>query len=524
MRPFIPYARVSSDEQKDAETIKTQIAEVEAHARSSETALAAWVTDDGVSGMIPFHERRGGARVLELLRTGDYAGIVCLNHKRVGRDAYVIHLAVRQIEQELRLDIQAVREPVPGQLAPGARALMRAMYAGVAQYDREEDLASMRAGKERAAREGRYVGGTVPFGLKLEALRAPGRRKPVKRLVPDEETAPTVLRIFSLYAAGRSQWQVSWDLQAEGAPHPTNGVWKQSTVSYVLRNPAYKGEGVWRRRSEAKTAKGTRTKRNSPPERVIAYEDYRIPAVVPAGLWDACARLRAENVRLASRNAKHLYLLRGLARCGLCGRTLAGVCQNNSEGRRYFYYRCTSRSDASVSPCGLRNVRAEALERVVWSGVERIALSPGKVLSKIRAAMEARSGKAEGRDASRLLAVKARERERLITLARKGIITEDELAAQLSQLRAESAALEAEAARRGAALVAAAEVRSLICDAESFLDVLARRVHECTREEMAAILRRAVPRVVVRPRPDGRRVAEVAYRLIQTASIATNPL
>src|SRR5947209_2210025 len=175
MRPFITYARVSSDEQKDAETIKTQIAEVEAHARSSETALAAWVTDDGVSGMIPFHERRGGARVLELLRTGDYAGIVCLNHKRVGRDAYVIHLAVRQIEQELRLDIQAVREPVPGQLAPGARALMRAMYAGVAQYDREEDLASMRAGKERAAREGRYVGGTVPFGLKLEALRAPER-------------------------------------------------------------------------------------------------------------------------------------------------------------------------------------------------------------------------------------------------------------------------------------------------------------------------------------------------------------
>ena len=70
----------------------------------------------------------------------------------------------------------------------------------------------------------------------------------------------------------------------------------------------------------------------------------------------------------------------------------------------------------------------------MWSGVERIALSPGKVLSKIRAAMEARGGgQAEGRDASRLLAVKARERERLITLARKGIITEDELAAQLSQ-------------------------------------------------------------------------------------------
>jgi DNA invertase Pin-like site-specific DNA recombinase len=115
--------------------------------------------DDGVSGVIPFHERPGGAHVLELLRTGKYAGIACLNHKRIGRDAYVIHLAVRQIEQELGGDIQAIREPVPSQLAPGARALMRAMYAGVAQYDREELLAALRAGKLRAAKEGRFGGG-----------------------------------------------------------------------------------------------------------------------------------------------------------------------------------------------------------------------------------------------------------------------------------------------------------------------------------------------------------------------------
>src|SRR5918911_1666301 len=165
MKPFIPYARTSSDEQKDAETIKTQIAEVERYAQGAHLPLAEWVLDDGVSGVIPFHERPGGARVLELLRTKQYAGVACLNHKRIGREAYVIHLAVRQIEQELGGDIQAIREPVPSQLAPGARALMRAMYAGVAQYDREELLAALRAGKVRAAKEGRWSGGRAPFGL-----------------------------------------------------------------------------------------------------------------------------------------------------------------------------------------------------------------------------------------------------------------------------------------------------------------------------------------------------------------------
>lgn len=65
---------------------------------------------------------------------------------------------------------------------------MRAMHAGVARYDREELSAAMRAGKMRAAEEGRWSGGEVPYGVRLEAVRAAGRAKPVKRLVPDEET------------------------------------------------------------------------------------------------------------------------------------------------------------------------------------------------------------------------------------------------------------------------------------------------------------------------------------------------
>ncbi|PYS81602.1 MAG: hypothetical protein DMF67_16200 [Acidobacteria bacterium] len=174
----------------------------------------------------------------------------------------MIHLAVRQIEQELRLDIQAVREPVLSQFAPGARALMRAMYAGVAQYDREEDLAAMRAGKVRAAREGRYNGGNVSFGLKLAFEKIAGRKKPVKRLVVDEEAAPVILEIFTLYAEGNSQERVAEILKARGAKHPTGDEWKQSTVSYMLRNPFYKGEGVWRRRYEAKNSRGGKSKYN----------------------------------------------------------------------------------------------------------------------------------------------------------------------------------------------------------------------------------------------------------------------
>ncbi|MDT7779445.1 MAG: site-specific recombinase [Acidobacteriota bacterium] len=520
-KPYLPYARVSSDEQREAETIKTQMSEVNLHYSAHQyMPLAEWILDEGISGMIPFHERPGGARALELLRTGRYAGLACLNHKRIGRDAFVIHLAVRQIEQELGLDIQAVREPVPSQIAPGARALMRAMYAGVAQYDREELLAAMRAGKVRAAKEGRWSGGKVPFGLKLEAVRVTGRAKPSKRLAPDEETAPVVLEIFTLYAGGASQEKIASDFDARGIPHPTGDRWKQSTLSYILRNPAYKGEGAWRKRYEAKNDKGTKSKYNSPPESIIRYEDYQVPAIVPPDLWEQCARKRKEGLKFSPRNSRHLYLLSGLVRCGLCDRSMTGA----SWGQRYFYYRCTSRADARVQNCALRDVRAEELERVVWSGVALFAASPGKVVSKLRAAMGAKvyTGKV-ARDVEKELAAKVRERERVITWARQGRITEEELDGQLLQLRSEVVGLEAEASRIRSSHATAEEARTRLRDAESFLDELARRVHECTREEKQAILRRAVPRVTIKPHEGGRKLVSAVYRFAPPVIIANAP-
>ena len=63
-KPYLPYARVSSDEQREAETIKTQIAEVNLYSSAHpDLPLAEWILDEGISGMILFHERPGGARI-----------------------------------------------------------------------------------------------------------------------------------------------------------------------------------------------------------------------------------------------------------------------------------------------------------------------------------------------------------------------------------------------------------------------------------------------------------------------------
>lgn len=197
-----------------------------------------------------------------------------------------------------------------------------------------------------------------------------------------------------------------------------------------------------------------------------------------------------------------------LVRCGVCNRGFTGV----SNQQRWFYYQCNSRADAHVPSCGNRRVRADELERLVWGEIARFAASPGKVLGKLR---QARAPRVVAEDVTRRieqqLAAKGRERARVITWAREGWITEEELDIQLVQLRAEVAALEGEHARLRAAQTTERTARAQLEDAEAFLDGLADRLDALTDEERVQIIRQLVPRVIIAPRADGRVKVSATY-------------
>jgi hypothetical protein len=76
--------------------------------------------------------------------------------------------------------------------------------------------------------------------------------------------------------------------------------------------------------------------------------------------------------------------------------------------------------------------------------------------------------------------------------------------------RVELETLAAERVRAEDSRAQAEAAREQLRDAEGFLEELSRRLHGLTREEMAAIVRRAVPRVTVSPRGDGRKVTRAA--------------
>ena len=67
------YFWVSTEDQRERQTIETQVGEVRRHCEQHGIALYDTYADDGVSGTIPFDQRPAGARLLQDARAGHFS-------------------------------------------------------------------------------------------------------------------------------------------------------------------------------------------------------------------------------------------------------------------------------------------------------------------------------------------------------------------------------------------------------------------------------------------------------------------
>jgi site-specific DNA recombinase len=99
LRRVATYERVSSEDQRERETIKTQ-SEALAQWLSSDPTLqlVARFIDDGISGTIPMGERPQGRRLLQAAASQEFDELWIYNMKRLGREAVDMLLLRRRFE------------------------------------------------------------------------------------------------------------------------------------------------------------------------------------------------------------------------------------------------------------------------------------------------------------------------------------------------------------------------------------------------------------------------------------------
>ncbi|HEY4894960.1 MAG TPA: recombinase family protein, partial [Solirubrobacteraceae bacterium] len=188
-------------------------------------------------------------------------------------------------------------------------------------------------GKAARARNGNFCGSRAPDGYLLELNPdAPPRKDGSRptRLVKDSERAYVIDLIFAMAREGRTAEAIQLALSAEGVrTAPVRGVSRPFTtqaVSRVLNNGAYAGIVTYR----GEELPGVQAQ----------WETYLEPEE-----WRAFQRDRARRAGTTKRSRGRQptqHLLRGIARCGVCGGPMVPQTERRArkDGTRRRYYEC----------------------------------------------------------------------------------------------------------------------------------------------------------------------------------------
>src|SRR4051794_22109401 len=232
------YARVSSEQQVNEETIESQLdlLMTRIQADGVEVPPELRFIDDGYSAETIL--RPGLERLRDTAATGAIDRLYIQDPDRLGRD-YAYQMVLVDELQQYGIEIIFLNYKIDA--TPEGRLLLQ-VQSMIAEYERTKIRERCRRGRLFAARAGKVsVLGGAPFGYRYVTKQEGGGQA---RYVVDFAEAPVAREMFEWVAyEGCSLGQVCERLKGRGVlTRRGHSTWDRATVSEMLRNPAYMGE------------------------------------------------------------------------------------------------------------------------------------------------------------------------------------------------------------------------------------------------------------------------------------------
>jgi len=456
MRMAAIYARVSSEQQREENTIASQTASLIEFARSHDLEVPGeWVfEDEGYSGATL--ERPGLERVRDLAAEGQIQVVLAYAPDRLSRKyAYQILL----IEEFARHGVETLFVKSPQ--GDSAEDQLLVQFQGmIAEYERAQILERSRRGKRHRAHAGEIsVLSNAPYGYRY--IRKTDEA-PAAYLVHEAE-ARVVQRVYEMYTVeGLSIGEITRRLNAESIPtRKASARWERSTVWAVLRNPAYRGAagfGKTRASTRVRVMRPQRRRGVTTPSTTAGHERPReewieipVPALVTEDSFARAQELLYQNKIRSRRRTIAPSIVQGLVSCAKCGYALSRT-STQTSARKIHYYKCIGsdgwrKLGGPVCDNG-RFVRQELLDQIVWAEVIRLLEEPALIQQELdRRLAAARSSdptKKREQSLQREFTHVGKGMERLLNAYQEGLLSIEHLRERMPVLRQRQQRLRAE--------------------------------------------------------------------------------
>ncbi|MCW8896877.1 MAG: recombinase family protein [Flavobacteriales bacterium] len=231
------------------------------------------------------------------------------------------------------------------------------LLAMMAEHENTKRVRKIKHSLAAAVRKGRWIGALIPYGYRKGD-------DGILEIDPEEEKVYKMIVEQTMKGKGTNSICKELNrlnIQTRGSKVLKNGIqlsknnkrytdrhiapediqWASNTIRSIIINPIYKGE------------------------RQYKGQTIYAPAIIDSETWDQLQMQHKKNKNHSTTSRKHFYLLKGLLRCGCCGRNLYGRIKPNAKNPEY-YYLCSSKR---ITSCGLRSINIPLLNTVVWQQV-----------------------------------------------------------------------------------------------------------------------------------------------------------
>ena len=352
------YARVSSESDEQLNSLGNQITYYEDLIKGNKnwTFVPGYI-DEGLSG-ISTRKRENFNRMIEEAAEDKFDLVIT---KEISRFARNTLYSIQFTRQLLGYGVGVFFQNDNINTLDEDSELRLSIMSSIAQDELRKLSSRVKFGHAQAIKDGVVLGNNRIFGY----------QKDNGRLVIDEDEAPMVRELFTLYATGEySMKQIEVIFWNKGYRNSRGNRLSHTTMSNMISNPKYKGYYVGNKVKVIDMF--TKKQKFLPPEEWVMFKDESgeiVPAIVSEELWEkanAILRKRSDDVKSRQGICNHANLLTGKLYCPCCGTPYYRRDSRDRQGNKNSKWVCSGKIKNGADSCASFPIYEEEIKPLLF--------------------------------------------------------------------------------------------------------------------------------------------------------------
>jgi len=330
-------------------------------------------------------ERKEFQRLMTDARNHEFDIIIIYRLDRMFREMYLFLKFMKEIK-ELGIELVSATESIDyetpqGKFGVHVLAAASELYRGIFMQARNE-------GMIRAMKDGKWLGGTPPYGYKFN--------KDTQKLEIEKKEIPVIKMLFEWLVKNRlSEYKIQqkintmkiptkYDLLGRIKKTGSKCWWNRRAIGRIIRNEIYTGVLYYRKYKYLGRVRGENNLR--PEAEWIKIEDKGLQ-IISRELFEKALQQLKKNKESSPRNTQQVYALQHKIICGFDNFKYQCATERyqkkNGLGEKKYYFCSAIRPSISYKKCPSSAVSESRILPPVWEKLKEILANPDVVMQEL---------------------------------------------------------------------------------------------------------------------------------------------